>query len=82
MPKESKLIYDWNLLNDSSEEMGPVEFNDETLRDGIQSPSARDPNIENKLQILHLMDSLGIKIKKFVTVVVTLRITQEKWLVI
>ncbi len=60
MPKESKLIYDWNLLNDSSEEMGPVEFNDETLRDGIQSPSARDPNIENKLQILHLMDSLGI----------------------
>ena len=60
MPKESKLIYDWNLLNDSSEEMGPVEFNDETLRDGIQSPSARDPNIENKLKILHLMDSLGI----------------------
>tara|TARA_B100001146_G_scaffold224998_1_gene245530 strand:- start:347 stop:1570 length:1224 start_codon:yes stop_codon:yes gene_type:complete len=60
MPKESELIYDWNLLNDSSEKMGPVEFNDETLRDGIQSPSARDPNIENKLQILHLMDSLGI----------------------
>ena len=40
--------------------MGSVEFNDETLRDGIQSPSACDPDIESKLQILHLMEHLSI----------------------
>ena len=27
---------------------GGVEFYDETLRDGIQSPSAIDPSIEDK----------------------------------
>ena len=39
---------------------GPVEFFDETLRDGIQSPSVTDPTIEDKLELLHLMDRLGI----------------------
>jgi 2-isopropylmalate synthase len=38
-----------------------VEFDDETLRDGLQSPSVIDPPIEKKLEILHLMDSLGIE---------------------
>ena len=33
---------------------------DETLRDGLQSPSVKDPTIEEKIEILHLMDSLGI----------------------
>src|ERR1700760_769858 len=33
---------------------------DETLRDGIQSPSAIDPTLEAKLEILHLLDELGI----------------------
>jgi 2-isopropylmalate synthase len=60
IPNESKLIYDWNGLNGASEKMGSVEFNDETLRDGIQSPSACDPDIESKLQILHLMEHLSI----------------------
>ena len=60
IPNESKLIYDWNGLNGASEKMGSVEFNDETLRDGIQSPSACDPDIESKLQILHLMEDLSI----------------------
>ena len=60
IPSESKLIYDWNGLNGASEKMDSVEFNDETLRDGIQSPSACDPDIESKLQILHLMEDLSI----------------------
>lgn len=55
------LIYDWNeqrrkrLTFDKK-----VEFDDETLRDGIQSPSVADPTIEQKLELLHLMDRLGI----------------------
>ena len=39
---------------------GPVLLNDESLRDGLQSPSVRDPSIEEKIEILHLMESLGI----------------------
>ncbi|MBK6690405.1 MAG: 2-isopropylmalate synthase [Deltaproteobacteria bacterium] len=55
------LIFDWN----ESYRRGPVllrkpEFNDETLRDGIQSPSVVDPGIEDKLQILHLQEQIGI----------------------
>ncbi len=55
------LIYDWNEVR----KRGPltaktVEFDDETLRDGIQSPSVADPGIEDKLEILHLQDKLGI----------------------
>jgi 2-isopropylmalate synthase len=37
-----------------------VLLNDETLRDGLQSPSVRDPLIQDKITILHLMESLGI----------------------
>jgi 2-isopropylmalate synthase len=36
-------------------------LDDETLRDGLQSPSVRSPSIEQKLQILHLIDALGIE---------------------
>ena len=35
-------------------------LNDETLRDGLQSPSVRDPLIQDKIAILHLMESLGV----------------------
>jgi isopropylmalate/homocitrate/citramalate synthase len=35
-------------------------LNDETLRDGLQSPSVRDPSIAEKIEILHLMEALGI----------------------
>ena len=40
--------------------MGHVLLNDETLRDGLQSPSVRDPSIKEKIPILHLMETLGI----------------------
>jgi 2-isopropylmalate synthase len=58
---EDEVIFDWNRL----ERTGPltmktVELLDESLRDGIQSPSAIDPSIEDKLEILHLMNDLGI----------------------
>ena len=52
------LIYDWNKT-DRPRPSG-VLLDDETLRDGLQSPSVRCPTIEEKLRILHLIDRLGI----------------------
>lgn len=37
-----------------------VMLDDETLRDGLQSPSVKDPHIDEKIRILHLMEDLGI----------------------
>ena len=57
----SELIYDWNrVLPKSLQTAVPVLLNDETLRDGLQSPSVRDPSISEKIKILHLMEALGI----------------------
>lgn len=55
------LIYDWNEL----ERRGPLlpkkpGFVDETIRDGIQSPSVRDPSIEQKMEMVRYMDRIGI----------------------
>jgi 2-isopropylmalate synthase len=59
--KPSELIYDWNhALPTDLLPKGPVLLNDETLRDGLQSPSVRDPSIAEKVGILHLMEALGI----------------------
>ena len=56
-----ELIYDWNLAGDVPIPPGTeVLVNDETLRDGLQNPSIHDPTIEEKIQILHLMETLGI----------------------
>src|SRR6202140_3218072 len=55
------LIYDWNKNHPPGlKPPGPVLINDETLRDGLQSPSVRDPSIAQKIEILHLMETLGI----------------------
>ncbi len=60
-PAESDLIYDWNRAGGAVfPARGRVELDDETLRDGLQSPSVRSPSIDRKLQILHLMEALGI----------------------
>ncbi|MEK6255468.1 MAG: LeuA family protein, partial [Gemmatimonadales bacterium] len=32
-----------------------------TLRDGLQSPSVRDPNVDVKIRLLHMMNGLGIE---------------------
>jgi isopropylmalate/homocitrate/citramalate synthase len=59
--KATDLIYDWNKIHPASlRPVGPVLLNDESLRDGLQSPSVRDPLIEDKIEILHLMEALGI----------------------
>ncbi|MDX1623498.1 MAG: LeuA family protein [Gemmatimonadota bacterium] len=55
------LIYDWNReAGELVAPSQPVEFDDETLRDGLQSPSVTDPGIEQKIEILHRMDEIGI----------------------
>ena len=51
------LICDWNEAPAPDVE---ILFDDETLRDGLQSPSARDPELEQKIELVHLMDELGI----------------------
>lgn len=59
---DHELIYDWN----SVEKVAPlspkrrIQFLDETLRDGIQSPSVVDPSIDDKLRLVDLADELGI----------------------
>ena len=59
--EERDLIYDWNEAGERWEKPPfRVQFDDETLRDGLQSPSVRSPVIEDKLAVLHLMDRLGI----------------------
>jgi len=55
------LIYDWNEVERRGRLIPKgVSFFDETLRDGLQNPSVRDPSIDKKLRILHLMEDLGI----------------------
>lgn len=55
------LIHDWNTAGDAGEEPKvEIQFDDETLRDGLQSPSARDPELDQKLELIHLMEDLGI----------------------
>jgi len=57
----SELIYDWNTVEPSFEAPGRrISFDDETLRDGLQSPSVCEPPVERKIELLHLMDALRI----------------------
>src|SRR5437773_932713 len=58
---DQKLVHDWNGVGHP----GPltskrVYLNDETLRDGLQSPTVCDPCIDDKVHLLHLMEDLGI----------------------
>ena len=54
------LIHDWNALSDPGNGRTPL-FNDETLRDGLQSPSVRDPEIPDKRDLLHRLAKLGVE---------------------
>src|ERR1051326_2772483 len=61
MPDGQTLVYDWNLIGESEPLTDKrVLLNDETLRDGLQSPTGSDPPIEDKIHLLHLMEDLGI----------------------
>ncbi|MGH7538960.1 MAG: LeuA family protein [Gemmatimonadales bacterium] len=58
---ERELIYDWNQAAAAFDwSTARVDLNDETLRDGLQSPSVKDPSLETKRRLLHLMADLGI----------------------
>src|SRR3954471_839254 len=62
MPTDHELIYDWNSIEKVAR-ISPkrrIQFLDETLRDGIQSPSVIDPSIEDKLRLVDLANDLGI----------------------
>jgi 2-isopropylmalate synthase len=54
------LIYDWNDHADNPE-FGAVTVDDETLRDGLQNPSVREPTLDEKIEILDAMVKLGIR---------------------
>jgi 2-isopropylmalate synthase len=57
-----ELIHDWNMVAGPEIPTGRrVTLDDETLRDGLQNPSVHDPSIPEKLEILSLMEALGIE---------------------
>ena len=63
---EKDLIYDWNTIDyeitrNHANHPHDIWFDDETLRDGLQSPSARNPTIEQKLELIDYMEKLGIQ---------------------
>src|SRR5437773_2362412 len=59
---ETDLIYDWNAGGEKPQRDSKrkIEFDDETLRDGLQSPSVTDPTLEGKVQILHIISDIGV----------------------
>jgi len=61
VPSEERLIYDWAIQRGEVQEPRKAMLDDETLRDGLQSPSVLDPPVDVKIKILHLMNSLGIE---------------------
>ncbi len=60
-PPIKKLIYDWNHVKPAPKRKRPISLADETLRDGLQSPSIIDPPLAKKIEILQLMERLGIQ---------------------
>ncbi len=58
--KGTDLIYDWNVKGDVPHYPKHVKVVDETLRDGLQSPSVTHPSIQDKVYLLYLMRCLEI----------------------
>ncbi len=59
----TELLYDWNIVGKTLPIFAnPIELCDETLRDGIQSPSVCDPTIDAKLRMVDCMEAIGITI--------------------
>jgi 2-isopropylmalate synthase len=62
VPSEDHLIYDWAVHGDGQiTRPAAAMLDDETLRDGLQSPSVIDPPLDVKVRLLHLMNGLGIE---------------------
>ncbi|HEX2690217.1 MAG TPA: LeuA family protein [Kofleriaceae bacterium] len=60
MAAERDLFFDWNVAHAAPDRLGEALVLDETLRDGIQSPSVVDPSIDDKLRLVELANDLGI----------------------
>ena len=61
-PSEERLVYDWSTPDGVEQlQKRTAMLDDETLRDGLQSPSVVDPPTDTKIKILHLMNSLGVE---------------------
>ena len=61
MSELAHLVYDWNQDGRAARaDYRAPELDDETLRDGLQGPSVRNPPLDVKKRLLHLMDDLGI----------------------
>ncbi|MHC4471029.1 MAG: LeuA family protein [Planctomycetota bacterium] len=58
--RRDDLIFDWNDDAGFSPPPHRPHLDDETLRDGLQSPSVRNPTLKEKIEILHLMEALGL----------------------
>lgn len=61
MTRIADLIHDWNTTGGTFRPTRPLQFDDETLRDGLQSPAVSDPALEQKIELLEHMDKLGIQ---------------------
>lgn len=60
IPGEADIIFDWNQHHSRPRPTHAFELFDETLRDGLQSPSVTTPSIDDRLELLRLMSRLGI----------------------
>ncbi|MBI4702961.1 MAG: 2-isopropylmalate synthase [Deltaproteobacteria bacterium] len=61
--ESEKLVFDWNEFGRKGRIIPEhVAFFDETLRDGLQNPSVKDPSIGQKLELLHAMAAIGIHV--------------------
>jgi 2-isopropylmalate synthase len=61
MDSAEPLVHDWNAGPGArAERVRPLAFLDESLRDGLQSPSVSNPPVAHKARLLHLMSALGI----------------------
>jgi 2-isopropylmalate synthase len=60
-PDDHDLIYDWNVAGGPDPlASAPFQILDESLREGIQSPSVVDPAVEEKVELVRLMAAMGV----------------------
>src|SRR5260370_12252206 len=60
-PAREEIVYDWNQIQSAQKPAQPFDFDDESLRDGVQSPSVTDPPLAAKIELLELMESIGVR---------------------
>lgn len=60
MADADAIIHDWNTAPGTYAHLRPVQLQDETLRDGLQNASARDPDLSQKKAIVDLLEACGV----------------------